>query len=207
MDFSWNAGPACWLRRSAALLPALFACAAFAAERGEHREHAAHAHGHGTLDIVVEGEELAIELRIPAVNAVGFEHAPRDDAERARIRKALVAFGDAAKAVALPAAAKCEVEEAKAEIAGITHEDDHGERHAHGKEDHAEHEKEDAEPHSELHASWHFHCHAPGRLGRIDLRALAHLHDVEEIDVRIVTPKAQRATELRPGATIVELAP
>ena len=66
---------------------------------------------------------------------------------------------------------------------------------------------EDGEPHSELHASWHFHCHATGRLDRVEIPALARLHDVEEIDVRIVAPNVQRATELRPGATVVELVP
>lgn len=222
MEFVRRLGIARRFRSAPALAPAVLACAAFAASDEQHREHEAHEHGHGTLDIVVEGEELVIELRIPAVNVVGFEHAPRDEAEREAVRKALVPFGDAASVVALPAEAECEAEDAKAEIWAMAREDDHeDDDHAHEKEDHGkeEHEKEEheeheheeqesaSEEHSELHATYHFHCHAPGKLDRIDVRVFEHLHDAEEIDVRIVTPSAQLAMELHPGETVVELVP
>ena len=203
-----------------ALASVMLAGAAFAASDGEHREHDAHEHGHGTLDIVVEGEELVIELRIPAVNVVGFEHAPRDDAEREAVRQALVPFGDGASVFLLPAAAECEAEGAETEIFSMEHEDeqaeDHGHKddsHDHGDEkhdtdEHAEHEGDAAEEaHSELHATYRFHCHAPDRLDRIDVRAFEHLRDAEELDVRVVTTTAQLAMELSPDSTVVELAP
>ena len=204
-----------------ALAFALCAGAAFAASNGEHREHDAHEHGHGTLDIALEGEELVVELRIPAVNVVGFEHAPRDDAEREAVRRAMVPFGDAASVLVLPAEAECEVEEVDAEIFSMAHEDDEEEAHrdedghdhegdedGHAKDEHEEHGPDSsAEAHSELHATYHFHCHEPGRIGRVDVRVFEHLRDAEEIDVRIVTPTAQLATELSQGSTVVELAP
>ena len=136
--------PARRMRPATALAATLLAGAAFAASDGERREHDAHEHGHGALDIVVEGEELVIELRIPAVNVVGFEHAPKDDAEREAIRKALVPFGDAASLFVLPAEAECEVEEAEAAIVSMGHEDEHeGEEHADG--DGHDHEKDEHE--------------------------------------------------------------
>ena len=247
------------MRPAAALAATLLAGAAFAASDDERREHDAHEHGHGALDIVVEGEELVIELRIPAVNVVGFEHAPKDDAEREAIRQALVPFGDAASLFVLPADAECEVEEAEAAIASMGHEDEHeGEGHGdgdghdhekdghetdeHAKDEHEEHEEHEgeehgdddghdhekdghetdehakdehdeegsdsgAEAHSELRATYHFHCHAPERLGEIDVRVFEHLLDAEEIDVRVVTPTAQMAMELEPGSTVVRLSP
>ena len=218
------------MRPATALAATLLAGAAFAASDGEHREHEAHEHGHGTLDIVVEGEELVIELRIPAVNVVGFEHAPKDDAEREAVRQALVPFGDATSMFVLSAEADCEVEEAEAAISSMEHEDKHeGEDEGHGDGDGHDHEKDghetdehakdeheehaedgsdsDAEAHSELRATYHFHCHAPERLGEIDVRAFEHLRDAEEIDVRIVTPSAQLAMELHSGSTVVRLAP
>ena len=230
MEFVRRLGIAGRMRFAPALAPAFLACAALAASEEQHREHEAHEHGHGTLDIVVEGEELVIELRIPAVNVVGFEHEPRDEAEREAVRKALVPFEDAASVLELPAAAECEVEKAEAEIWAMAHEDDHegdqhggGEGHEHEKDEHAkdehgkdEHEEDehdehdsdaDEEAHSELHATYHFHCHEPGKLVRIGVRVFEHLHDAEEIDVRIVTPSAQLAMELHPGDTVVELAP
>ena len=230
-------GIACRMRPAAALAPVLLAGAAFATSQDEHREHAAHEHGHGTLDIVVEGEELVIELRIPAVNVVGFEHAPRDQAEREAVRRALVPFGDAASVVVVPSGAECEVEEAEADIRSMADEGDHegdrrrdGEGHDHDddrhgtdepakdeheeREAHEEHEEHEAqgsdsgaEAHSELHATYRFHCHVPQRLDRIDVRVFEHLRDAEEVDVRVVTPSAQLAMELRPGSTVVELMP
>ena len=211
------------MRSATALASVLLACTAFAASDDERREHEAHEHGHGTLDIVVEGEELVIELRIPAVNVVGFEHAPKDDAEREAVRQALVPFGNATSLFVLSAEADCEVEEAEAAISSMGHEDEHeGEGHGdgdghehetdeHAKDEHEEHAEDgsdsDAEAHSELRATYHFHCHAPERLGEIDVRAFEHLRDAEEVDVRVVTPAAQLAMELHPGSTVVRLAP
>ena len=207
------------MRLAAGLAPALLACAALAASDDEHREHEAHEHGHGTLDIVLEGEELLLELRIPAVNVVGFEHAPGDDSEREAIRQALVPFGNAAAVVGLPAEAECEVEEVDAEIHGMAQEGEHegegheGEEHRHESHAHAKHEDDEhdadreMEAHSELHATYRFHCHEPERLERIEVRAFEHLLDAEEIDVRVVTPAAQMATELHPDSTVVELLP
>jgi len=217
-----------------AVAPVLVASAAFAASEGEHREHGAHEHGHGKLDIVVEGEELVVEFRIPAVNVVGFEHAPRDDAEREAARKSLVPFKDATAVLTPSVKAGCEVEEAEARITDMSGEeyrleDEHHEEDGHDHEgedrdkpesasaehehDHEddEHEKRksdsDAEAHSELHAAYHFHCHAPERLERIEVRVFEYLLDAEEIDVRVVTPAAQRAMELDPDEAVVELAP
>ena len=192
------------MRTSTALAATLLAGVAFAASDGERREHDAHEHGHGALDIVVEGEELVIELRIPAVNVVGFEHAPKDDAEREAVRQALVPFGDATSVFVLPAEAECEAEEAEAAIASMGHEDEHeGEEHAegdghdhekdehetdeHAKDEHEkdehekdeheedEHAKDDSDSDAEVHS---------------ELRATYHFHchapeQLGEIDVRV----------------------
>ena len=220
-----------WMKTVLAIAPLLVAGATFAASKGEFRQHDAHEHGHGTVDIVVEGEELVVEIRIPAVNVVGFEHAPRDDAERERVRTALMPFRDASSVIGLPPDAECEIEETEAVLFSMDRDEHHdgdarhddeehddeehakeAERHEdHAKEDdddHAEHAADaDGEAHSELHASYHFHCHAPERLARIEVLAFEHLHDAEELEVRIVTPAMQSATELHTGETVVDLVP
>lgn len=220
------------------LASAVLTGVALAASEDGHREHEAHEHGRGMLDIVAEGEELVVEFRVPAANVVGFEHAPRDDAEREAVRKASETFRNPASVLVLPAEAECEVEEAEAGIVGMGGEehdddghegedDDHdgdehakeeheeegeeeeeGEDHDHAKEEHGEHSADaDDEAHSELRATYHFHCHAPERLVRIEVRVFEHLRDAEEIDVRVVTATAQTAMELHPGDTVVELSP
>ena len=222
------------IRPVTALGCALLAGVALAASDDEHREHDPHEHGRGMLDIVLEGEELVAELRIPAVNVVGFEHAPGDDAEREAVREAVARFANAAAVLVPTADADCELEDVEAEIAGTDHdgrwrvgaqgsmEEGHeGEDHdedAHAKNEHEEDEHEEdehaknagesgAEAHSELHATYRFHCHAPGRLARIDVRVFELLHEAEEIGVRVVTPNAQTAMDLHPGETVVEISP
>ena len=223
----WRPEAALPMRSALFLACAILTGVAFAASEGEHREHEAHEHGRGTLDIVAEGEELVVEFRIPAANVVGFEHAPRDDAEHEAVRMAAETFRDPASVLVLPAEAECEVEEAEAGIVGMgaeEHEeegDDHGhakeehkeegEDHDHAKEEHEEHDEHsadsDGEAHSELRATYHFHCHAPERLVRIEVRVFEHLRDAEEIDVRVVTATAQTAMELHPGEAVIELSP
>ena len=240
------------IRFVTALGCALLAGVALAASDDGHREHDPHEHGHGALDIVLEGEELVAELRIPAVNVTGFEHAPRDDTEREAVREAVARFSNAAVVLVPNADAECEIEDVEAEIAGTDHDghwrvgpqgeveeghegedhdadghakhehedEEHEEGHAkheheeeehedgHAKHEHEEHAGESgAEAHSELHATYRFHCHAPDRLVRVDVRAFELLHDAEEISVRVVTPTAQTAMDLHPGETVVEISP
>ena len=222
MKFVRRVGAPCWTHAALVAVPVLLASTALAASEGEYREHDAHEHGHGTLDIVVEGAALVAELRIPSVNVVGFEHAPRDDAEREAVRRALVPFMDAASVLVPSAQAQCEVEEAEAVIASMDREEHHdGDESGEGEEsegeghDEAETEAETetgeqaegsgAEAHSELHASYHFRCAAPDRLVRIEVRVFEHLHDAEELEVRVVTPDAQMAMEVHPGEAVIEL--
>ena len=238
-----------------AALPMFVACAAFAASEGGHREHGAHEHGRGTLEVAVEGEELVVELRMPAVNVVGFEHPPGTDAEREAVRQALARFSDPAAVLVPPPGAECEPERVEAGFPGMDHGDHHGHHedeehghernghergghaheegghgraegdgHGHGAGGHAQgkghgHDEHHdggpesggsdtgmgAEIHSELRAVYRFHCHAPQRLDRIQVRVFELLQDAEEIEARVVTPTLQKATELHPGETVVDL--
>ena len=224
-----------------AALPMFVAGAAFAASEDGHREHGAHEHGRGTLDVAVEGEELVVELRMPAVNVVGFEHAPGTDAEREAVRQALARFKDPAAVLVPSPDAECEPERVETGFPGMgpggprehhdedehehkhEHDDDgeagdkdEDEHHGHDEHDDDEHHDDEHEPgepgmdsgaeaHSELHATYHFHCHAPERLDRIQVHVFELLHDAEEIEVRVVTPMLQKSMDLHPGETVVEL--
>jgi hypothetical protein len=46
------------------------------------RQHDAHVHGAAEGNLVLEDTRLRLELEIPGVNLVGFEHAPRNDDQR-----------------------------------------------------------------------------------------------------------------------------
>src|SRR5688572_25222455 len=51
-----------------------------------HAEQA-HVHGYATLDVAVDGNILALRLESPLDSFVGFERAPKNEKERAALRR------------------------------------------------------------------------------------------------------------------------
>ena len=54
-----------------------------------HHHHEAHVHGEAHLQMVMESSSLELELRAPAKDVVGFEHAPQTEAERQQVTDAI----------------------------------------------------------------------------------------------------------------------
>ena len=180
--------------------------------RHGHTQLEAHEHGHGVLNIAFEGEELVLELRVPGVNVVGFEHEPSTPEQHERIDKALHDFGEANELFATPVEAKCKVEDVKVRLAGEEGGDHAGHKeHAHDKEHksekHDEHGHGEKEEHSELHAEYHFHCHEPDQLDRVEVKVFAYLLDADEIEANVVTHQMQTQIELTAKQSMVRLRP
>lgn len=173
-----------------------------AASESDHREHDAHTHGSGLLNVVVADHELVIELEIPAVNVTGFEHTPGTDEERRVVRQALENFGRADSLFVATSAAECRVETVEVTLAGMQHAESENtsDEHEH------EHQSKDAgETHSELHGEYSFHCDAPEELDSLEVRLFEHLMEMDEIHVQLVTPTRQTAMELRAEAASLKL--
>ncbi len=85
----------------------LLATLAPVAQAEEFEQHAAHEHGKVTVNVAVDGATLTAELDAPAINVVGFEHAPRDAAESARIEAVNRWLAAGAGIVGVPPAAGC----------------------------------------------------------------------------------------------------
>lgn len=186
-------------RSGSVMFALLLAASAATAAETEHREHGAHMHGHGTLNLAAEGEELIIELRVPGVNVVGFEHPPESDEDRRAVETALSTFGRAENLFAPSKSARCVVEEAEVSFAGeMHHEGDGHEKHSEPGE--GAHEQEE---HAELHGEYHFNCAEPEKLDRIEVRVFDHLRNAEELEGNVVTPTLQKAVTLRPGGASV----
>jgi len=184
---------------AAAILPLALSVSA---DEGEHREHGAHEHGRGLLNVVVEGNALVIEFEMPGVNVVGFEHEPGTDEEKHAVEEAVETFAKADALFVPSVDAQCHAEKAEVELAGLEHEEGEHSEHE-SKAEHAEHKEE---AHSELHAQYVFHCDAPDALENLEVRLFDHLRDVEEIDVQLVTPTIQTAMELHVTSAVVRLA-
>ena len=164
-------------------LAACFTTAVYAEEHG-HRHHEAHQHGQGQLNIAIEGNTLQIELQSPAMNIVGFEHAPNNEEQHHAIEHAAARLREGDKLFITPTSAGCTLLEVEMESSLLAGEEEH---------DHEEHE---GEAHSDFDAEYRFGCSHPEALTQITVRLFATFPATEELEVQLLTGHGQSAAEL-----------
>jgi len=182
----------------------------------DHRELGAHVHGHGTLNMAVEGNRISLELEVPGMDIVGFEHAPSSDDQKAAVEKAKAVLAAPLGLFAVPAGAQCKVAEAKVELdAAHGHGDDgdhddhkHGDddHDAHGKQgehdhddhDHAKHDHGDKDSggHSQYRATYALDCAQPAELTSITFDYFDKFAGAQRLTVNVVTGKGQSSYEV-----------
>lgn len=177
-----------------ALLPTFVLAAEQHAHDHDHARHdslGAHEHGAAELDAALDGSTLEIELRSPAMNVVGFEHAPSSEADRRKIADARKQLEQPDTLFGLPAAAGCTL--AETELESPLFEDT-----AHGGEH--EHDGDHEGQHSEIHAHYHYDCATPQALNALDLQGLFKAFPgTEKIQAQLIGPNGQRGAQLDDG--------
>ncbi|MEY3466502.1 MAG: ZrgA family zinc uptake protein [Steroidobacteraceae bacterium] len=159
----------------------------------EFEQHDAHEHGRVTLDVALEGGTLVVEWSAPALQVVGFEHAPRTEAERAALASATAWINRGNGVVGVPPAARCRlrsIQHAPPTLAGH--------RDAAGKTDH------DAE-HADFRARVSYECAAPAALTWLEPWVLRQLRGVERVEINLVAPGLQRQSTGASAETRVPL--
>ncbi len=169
--------------------------------------YAGHAHEHGAarLDVAIEGAEVSLRLESPLDGLVGFERAPRNEAELEKVRRMAAGLRKADQLYAFPAPAGCAVDEVKlaspviapdllgesgtTAAAHVQHAHDHGEAHGH----------------AELAADYRFRCATPDRLDRVDVRLFTAFPRIERLDVQVVGPRGQSSARLTPKQSELKL--
>jgi hypothetical protein len=149
----------------------------------ERREMGAHQHGHGTLNIAIEGPRVSLELRVPGDDIVGFEHAAKTKAQRAAVDKAKEQLAAPLALFSLPRGANCVVKDSNVKIAG-------------GDEAKGAKDKGTNHDHSEFHADYTLECSAPQSLKAIEFPYFRIFKGAQELDVSIITPKGQSKFEV-----------
>jgi len=160
-------------------------------------EHGPHEHGAGRLQLAVEKGDVEIELALPGVDVVGFEHAAESAENRQAAEAAMAKLRDGAALFRFPAAAGCRLEKVDVNLMTGGHDDEHGKEHAHDKKH--EHERESG--HTEFRAHYHFHCDAPAKAQPLDVRVFAAFPSLHEIRALTISAAGQGAMELTPDAT------
>ena len=174
----------------------------------EHRQHGAHEHGVGKINIAQEGKEIHIELDSPAANIVGFEHIPKTELDRDSLTKALALLKNGTRLFLFPDAAECNLVDT--DVATPLKEHENGEEahhaedalqqdereHTEGPHVHEEGYEHQGETHADITATWRFSCTHPEALDQVRVQLFEAFPMTERLQVQFITGKRQGAAEL-----------
>ena len=149
----------------------------------------AHEHGVARLDVAVDGLRVSMELDTPLDNLIGFERAPRTDAERDKVNAAVAKLRLGETLFRIDAAAGCTLDKVELRSAPLqlgpvstTTSGDHG----------------------DLTALYMFNCKAGAKAGFVEVGLFEAFANLKRIDLQVVTPKGQlKATLRRPTSRVV----
>lgn len=173
-------------------LCALLSSPAFAEER---RELGAHEHGHGILNIAIEGNAIKMELEAPGDDIAGFEHDPSTADEKKTIEAAKAVLSRPLELFQLSAAAKCTVNDAKVEIVEEKHEEGKPEKAEQGAEAH----------HNAFQAGYRLACAAIKELKGLDIAYFGAFKAAQRLTVNVITEKGQSKFEVTRDAPKLDL--
>ncbi|OUM03624.1 metal ABC transporter substrate-binding protein [Variovorax sp. JS1663] len=147
----------------------------------------AHVHGQIKLDIAVDGPTVVIEMESPLDNFVGFEHAPKTDAEKKAADDAVAQLRAADQLFKIDPAANCKLGPVNLRSAAL----------GLGKAEAG------TEGHADLDGSFAFNCTKATEAKFIELGLFSAFKGLRQIDAQIVTPDGQSKRSLkRPNARL-----
>lgn len=141
-----------------------------------------HEHGVARVEVAVEGRALDVRLESPLDNLVGFERAPRNDAERKRVDAALRLFDRSGTLFAADPAGDCRLQgvELRSQVLKL-----------------GPPGEPDPDGHAELEANFHFQCARAEHAGFVETGLFAAFPRLQRIEAQAVTAKAQREVTLQ----------
>ncbi|MBB4170559.1 DUF2796 domain-containing protein [Rhizobium sp. BK538] len=157
----------------------------------EHRELGPHVHGHGTLAIAFEANNLQMELTAPGMDIVGFEHEAETDEQKKAVETAIDDLKEPLKFFSFPDSAGCKVTAADVKLVAEAHE----EHEAAAKTEGAATEEHD-DHHDEFRATYTLACTDAAQVTSIEFPFFDRFTGSEELDVTVIDAKGQTAFEV-----------
>lgn len=145
---------------------------------------AAHLHGIGHLDLVVEGQQLVLELNIPAQDLLGFEHAPRTPEQQAQLEALQATLTQPEKLFILPTAARCELQAVTLHSSLFN-----------GTRDPAS-DNHTAQQHADVHAHYAFRCARTEALQQLEIILFQQFPGSTKLLLQAIFPNGQYGGEL-----------
>lgn len=213
-------------------LATAFLSLAWAEEAHEHRHHGTHEHGVAELRLAQEGGQVLLDLESPAVNIVGFEHAPANAADREALERAVQTLKDGERLFRFAAEAECRLTEVRVETPLLAqggaathevrpepeqgeeqehdHEHGHEEKHGHAQEPddvpahaHGNGSQSHAEAHADIDAAYRFTCAKPDALGQLEVGLFAAFPATLRVQAEYVVAAGQGAGVLTADAPVL----
>jgi Protein of unknown function (DUF2796) len=146
----------------------------------------AHQHGVARLQVSLEGRALLIGYEGPAENILGFEHAPKTDAQKKTVARAEEQLKQPDRLFVIPAAADCRAQPARVDV----------KLPAAGR----------GETHSEIETEWRWECAKPDALTHVDVGLFKAFPRLKQLSAQVVTPQGQKTVVLKPNAARLKIA-
>jgi hypothetical protein len=160
--------------------------AAVAAPLEAHSEsHGAHVHGAAQLTFATDAEQVELMFDSPAVNLLGFEHAPKSATEQAAWHKSL-AMLNSGQWLQLPADAECELQQQTINNPWSAN-------------------STDKHQHADIELTLRYRCKVPSALTEVRLDLFRHAADLQNIAVQWVSGAQQGAVTLTPESSVFSL--
>jgi hypothetical protein len=148
----------------------------------------AHEHGVAQLDIGVEPARVSLMLDTPLDNVLGYERAPRTEAERAAADAVLARLRAGTGLFSIDSQAACGVPKVEIKAPAL-------EPGAASKDGHAD-----------LEAIWDLPCKSGAKAGFVDLGGLFDaLPRLKRVNIQIATPRGHVKASLTRGSTRIRL--
>ena len=142
----------------------------------DHQGHAAHSHGLGVLELVIQAKTVKATFEIPMESLLGHEYLPRSAAEKKAMTDLKAGVTKAAYFMNFPAAAQCQEKSVKTESAMFE-----------GKKS----------EHADLDAELEFECAKPEALTQIEFPLFAKHPRLGSLKVDMVGPKGQKSLTVK----------
>lgn len=146
-------------------------------------EQRPHVHGQAGLNLVLEGKQLSLELELPAIDVLGFEHPPRDFAERKSLDQAVERLMNVEQILVINPEAGCRVQNAKLDSSLLRKVED-------GKVD----------EHADFEANYSFECSQMDALKSLEVRLFQYFPTLLGLDVQMAVGGSQQGLTLTPEA-------
>ncbi|MEX2476389.1 DUF2796 domain-containing protein [Marinobacter sp.] len=150
----------------------------------------AHRHGHGQLQVAVEGGRVDLVFTSPAYNLAGFERDARTPEEEAQLEDLADWLGTQPLVDTDPAS--CTVVAAQVHHSGSANAEQHHD-HGHDSDDHHDGE---AENHREYEVSQQLECGELANGQNLNATIMGEYPDIEALSVQWVTETGQGSTRL-----------